>query len=131
MELLEFVQRAGAEPALHLGVEVAGVEAGEREPPGGARMLRDDRRDGGNGDGVGVCWVAGEFGAGVEVERHGVPQGPPSAREYLRAAGVLGGEEGDDGGEQVVGELADEIAVGIVAVSVATLCPLPCVSIGI
>jgi hypothetical protein len=65
--------------------------------------------DGGGEDGDGDMWDPGED---VKVERRGPPEGAPSAREYLRAATVLCWEEGDDGAEDGVGEVADEIGIG-------------------
>ena len=47
----------------------------------------------------------------------------PSAGEGLRAAAVLGGEEGYDGADDGVGDAADEIVVGLVAIATAP-CPL-------
>ena len=52
------------------------MQAGEGESAGGARVLGDYLGDSGGGDEV-----------------------APSAAEDLRAAAVLGGEEGDDGAE--------------------------------
>ena len=122
MKLLEFGECSGVEPVLDLDIKVAGAEAAEGESPGGAMMLRDYLGGGGNGDGGGEDGNARELGADLEVQRRGAPQGAPSAGEGLRAAAVLGGEEGDDGAEDGVGELADKIVVG--AVAVATPCPL-------
>ena len=129
MKLLEFGERSGVEPALHLGIQVAGAATAEGESLDGAMMLGDYLGGGGKGDERGGDGNAEELDADVEVERRGAPQGTPSAGEGLRAAAVLGGEEGDDGAEDGVGELADEIGVGLVAV--ATPCPLPGVSMGI
>ena len=48
----------------------------------------------------------------------------PSAGEGLRAAAILGGEEGDDGAEDGVREATDEIAASLAAVAATTPCPL-------
>ena len=50
---------------------------------------------------------------GHEVERrHGrAPEGEPPAGERLRAGAVRGGEEGDDGAEDRIGEATDEIEI--------------------
>ena len=64
--------------------------------------------------------AAGPEILGVDVERRGAPEGAPSAGDGLRASAVLGGEEGDDGAEDGVRKVADEIAVAVVIP-----CPFP------
>jgi hypothetical protein len=48
----------------------------------------------------------------------------PSSRECLRAAAVLGGEEGDDGAEDGVGKAADQVT------GVTSSSPFPSGSMG-
>lgn len=63
-----------------------------------------------------------EIVAGVEIERRGSPEGPPSAGDRLRAGAVLGGEQGDDGAEDGIREIADEVAMGD---EIGVPCPFP------
>lgn len=69
-----------------------------------------------------------EIVAGVEIERRGSPEGPPSAGDRLRAGAVLGGEQGDDGAEDGIREFADVVAVSneiIMADEIAVARPFP------
>jgi hypothetical protein len=104
-KLLEVGEGSGVEPTLQLGVEVA--ESEEKESAGGTRVLSDYLGDSGGKDEVGEDEA---LGADREVERRRAPEVAPSAGEGLRAAAVLGGEDGDDGAEDIIGKAADEIA---------------------
>ena len=83
MKLLEFGERSGVEPALHLGIQVAGAATAEGESLDGAMMLGDYLGGGGKGDERGGDGNAGELDADVEVERRGAPQGTPSDRKSV------------------------------------------------
>jgi hypothetical protein len=100
----------GVKPARRLGVEtaVAGAAAEEVESAGGARVLGDYLGDGGGWDTGGGGDAPGSD-ADLEVERRGAPEVAPPVGDDRRAAAVFGGEEGDDGAEDGVGEPADEI----------------------
>lgn len=87
--------------------EVAGQVDGEE----GARVAVDGVRDGGC-DGAHASEIAAEEEVGVvEDERGGREEAAPLGGEQGGARSVLGGEEGDDGGEDVVGQAADEVLV--------------------
>ena len=79
----------------------------EAEAAGGARVVGEDPGD----DGEALVGVGAEGKGTINVERRGAPEGTPSARDGRRARAVFGGEEGDDGAEDVIGEFADEIPV--------------------
>lgn len=49
----------------------------------------------------------------AEAERGGAPEVAPPRGQGLRARAVVGGEEGDDGGECGVREAADEVGPGL------------------
>lgn len=88
------------------------------EAAGGARVVGEDFGD----DGEALDVVGAEIVAGVEIERRGSPEGPPSAGDRLRAGAVLGGEQGDDGAEDGIREIADEVAMGD---EIGVPCPFP------
>lgn len=79
-----------------------------------ARMGEDGARDG-VGHGVHVAGVVEDEVDVVEDERVGGPDPPPPGGEHRRACCVLDREEGDDAGEDVVGQPADDVlaAVGV------------------
>lgn len=113
-KILEAVEAGGAEPSVEGGgggpvtseVEVEGDHVDE-ESAAGARVRGEDARD----VGVGVADAEGAAAVGLElqVERSGEPYVAPPRGEGLRAAAVLGREEGDDVAEDAVGEAADAI----------------------
>ena len=104
-EILKAGERPGAEPAVDLAWREGPAE---REPAGGAGVVGEDPGD--DGDVLaGVARAEAAVDRQVERRRGRAPEGAPPAREDLRARAVLGGEERDDGAEDVVGEVADEI----------------------
>ena len=107
---------------------IAGPEEEEGESAGGARVLGYYLGDSGGGDGVAIEDRDREEGEDLEAERRGAPQVAPSAGEDQRATAIFGWEEGDDGSEEGVSKVADEIAG--VHVAVATPRPLPRGSMG-
>lgn len=126
IELLESVKGSGLAPAVELSasaVYVAGCELDEWEveATGRARVVGEDPVD----DGGAPAKAAKEAAISLKVEGRGAPKVVPSAGEGLRACAVLGGEKGDDGTEDGVGEAADGILGNPVAIVVATACPIP------
>jgi hypothetical protein len=68
------------------------VYAREVEATAGTWVVREDLGD--NGDTLANISTQGTIS--LEVERRGVPEVAPPAREGLCAGAILGGEEGDD-----------------------------------
>jgi hypothetical protein len=97
IELLEVVKCSRLEPVFNL-MELAvyaiviHVYAREVESTAGTWVVREDLRD----DGDTLANISTEGTISLEVERRGVPEVAPAAREGLCAGAILGGEEGDD-----------------------------------
>ena len=105
VEVLEVVERGGAEPAVEPGVDAAEADAAEGEAAGRAAVRLEDPGD----DGDALALLPGEAAVGVEVEWRRAPEVAPPRGEHGGPRGVLGGEEGDDAAEDLVGEDADQV----------------------
>ena len=101
---MEVVEGGGSEPGV--GSVDGEVVDGRAEAAAGAPVGGENARYG-----VIEALLDEQERTVVKVERGGAPEVAPPGREDLGAGAVLGGEEGDDGAEDVIGEFADEIPV--------------------
>jgi hypothetical protein len=97
IELLEVVKCSRLEPVFNI-IELAvyaiviHVYAREVEATAWTWVVGEDLRD----DGDTLANISTQGMISLEVERRGVPEVAPPAREGLCAGAILGGEEGDD-----------------------------------
>jgi hypothetical protein len=118
LELAEAVEGWGAEPGVDSSRSGEEVDRGDAEAAAGAGVGGEDARDEGSEGMVIVGEVVAEAGeavavaVAVEVEGGGAPEVAPPGGEDLGAGAALGGEEGDDVGEDGVREVADAVDGG-------------------
>lgn len=109
--LPEASEGQGAQPAIDPGVAIVVVDAGEREAAGGGTDRMFD-----TGATRRRSWLVRLPSA---CRLSGARLAAPPAGDSQRTGAVLGGEEGDDGTKNLVGEVDDEIEADI-AVTVAS-----------
>jgi hypothetical protein len=112
LELVEAIKGGGAEPGVDGSGSGAEVARGDAEAATGTRVGGEEARDEGSEGAVvifGQVVVEAVEAVTVEVEGGGAPEVAPPRRKDLCADAVLGGEEGDDVGEDGVREVADAV----------------------
>jgi len=111
------VTREGAEPAVddvQAAVEAPPVHDEAEAPDADARPGGEDVRDRADEPVAAAAFLRGERLARVEVEEGLIEQAAPPRRENRRPPGVAEGEEGEDGQQDGVREIADSVpAVGL------------------
>jgi hypothetical protein len=115
LELAEAIKGGGAEPGVDGSGSGAEVARGDAEAAAGTRVGGEEARDEGSEGAVvifGQVVVEAVEAVAVEVEGGGAPEVAPPGRKDLGADAVLGGEEGDDVGEDGVREVADAVGSG-------------------
>jgi len=106
------VTREGAEPAVddvQAAVEAPPVHDEAEAPDADARPGGEDVRDRADEPVAAAAFLRGERLARVEVEEGLIEQAAPPRRENRRPPGVAEGEEGEDGQQDGVREIADSV----------------------